>query len=165
MPHTTLNTHMHAYMQSGPKIIKLFFMLNSAEHEIFFLINLKLLTTAYSFLLNLAQHETFSANKYENAQLSWAWKKFYNLWARSLCQQILQSVSHRYRYGNSFCNRLRGLDIPDWFWLFFNPPPQSGLGIIEMAFVYPSVHLSIPLSFPNTFLSAPYLLNPLKDFH
>ena len=33
----------------------------------FMLINLKLLTTANSFLLNIAEHENFSANKYENA--------------------------------------------------------------------------------------------------
>ena len=31
------------------------------------LINLKLLTIANSFLLNIAEHENFSANKYENA--------------------------------------------------------------------------------------------------
>ena len=31
------------------------------------LINLKLLTIANSFLLNRAEHENFSANKYENA--------------------------------------------------------------------------------------------------
>ena len=33
------------------------------------LINLKLLTIANSFLLNIAEHEIFSANKYENANL------------------------------------------------------------------------------------------------
>ena len=71
-------------------------MLNSTEYEIFMLINLKLLTIANSFLLNTAENEIFSVNKYENAnnswhfhiylqrkfhaQLSWAWKKkFYNL--------------------------------------------------------------------------------------
>ena len=31
------------------------------------LINLKLLTIANSFLLNIAEHDIFSANKYENA--------------------------------------------------------------------------------------------------
>ena len=71
-------------------------MLNSAEHEFcpanksqitynckFFLaqlswawifvllINLKLLTIANSFLLNIAEHDIFSANKYENANFSW----------------------------------------------------------------------------------------------
>ena len=36
-----------------------------------FLINLKLLTILNSFLLNIAEHENFSANKYENANFSW----------------------------------------------------------------------------------------------
>ena len=35
------------------------------------LINLKLLTIANSFLLNIAEHETFSANKDENANYCW----------------------------------------------------------------------------------------------
>ena len=35
------------------------------------LINLKLLTIANSFLLNIANHENFSANKYENANFCW----------------------------------------------------------------------------------------------
>ena len=54
--------------QSGdrPQGYKTFFMLNSAEHEIFLLINLKLLLIANSFLLNIAERENFSANKYEN---------------------------------------------------------------------------------------------------
>ena len=55
------------------------------------LINLKLLTIANSFLLNIAEHEKFTANKYEmpaigififisrNFMLRRAWKKFYNL--------------------------------------------------------------------------------------
>ena len=50
---------------------KIFFNLNSAEHEIFMIINLKLLTIAISYLLNLAEHENFSANKYENANYCW----------------------------------------------------------------------------------------------
>ena len=41
-------------------------MLNPAEHKIM-LINLKLLKIANSFLLNIAEHVNFSANKYENA--------------------------------------------------------------------------------------------------
>ena len=35
------------------------------------LINHKLLTIANSFLLNVAEHENFSANKYENANNYW----------------------------------------------------------------------------------------------
>ena len=46
---------------------KTFFMLNSAELEIFLLINLKLLTIANSFLLNIIKQENLTANKYENA--------------------------------------------------------------------------------------------------
>ena len=42
-------------------------MLNCAEHEIDLLINLKLLATANSFLLNIAEHERVPANKYANA--------------------------------------------------------------------------------------------------
>ena len=41
-------------------------MRNSAEHEFVLLINLKLLKTANSFLLNIVEHENISADKYEN---------------------------------------------------------------------------------------------------
>ena len=46
-------------------------MLNSAAQKIVLLINLKLLTIANSFLLNIAEHEIFSANRYENANYRW----------------------------------------------------------------------------------------------
>ena len=46
---------------------KTFLMLNSIEPEIWPLMNLKLLTIANSFLLNIAENENFSANKYEKA--------------------------------------------------------------------------------------------------
>ena len=79
-------------------------MQNSAEKFIL-LINLKFLTIANSFLLNIAEHENFSANKYENAnycwhfhiyeqikfhaQVSWAWKTFYNFeaWKKHLLKK------------------------------------------------------------------------------
>ena len=35
------------------------------------LINLKLLATANSFLLDITEHENFSTNKYENANYCW----------------------------------------------------------------------------------------------
>ena len=42
-----------------------------------------------------------------------------------------------------------------------NPPLQSGWGIIGMAFICQSVcH-----SFCNTFVSAPFHLNPYNEFH
>ena len=46
-------------------------MLNSAEMKFVLLINLKLLTILNSFLLNIAEHENFSANIYENANFTW----------------------------------------------------------------------------------------------
>ena len=39
--------------------------------KFFMLINLNLLTIANSFLLNIAEHENFSAKKYENANYCW----------------------------------------------------------------------------------------------
>ena len=47
------------YTIPGPEVIKLVFMLNLAGHEIC-PANMKLLTTANSFLLNIAEHENFS---------------------------------------------------------------------------------------------------------
>ena len=65
--------------------------------EFFMLINLNLLTIANSFLLNIAKHGIslllnmnnivgifiFVSRENFNAQLNWAWKKVYNLGARS----------------------------------------------------------------------------------
>ena len=42
-------------------------MLNSVEHEIWPTKNPKLQTVANAFLLNITEHEHFSASKYENA--------------------------------------------------------------------------------------------------
>ena len=51
-----------------PEVIKLFFSCSTQLSMIFFmLINLKLLKMPNSFLLNIAEHGNFSANKYENA--------------------------------------------------------------------------------------------------
>ena len=47
---------------TGPEVIKLLSMK---------FVLLKLLTTANSFLLNIAEHEKISANKYENAKYCW----------------------------------------------------------------------------------------------
>ena len=53
--------------KSGPEVIKLFSSSTQLSMKIVLLINLKLLTTANSFLVNIAENENFSANKYENA--------------------------------------------------------------------------------------------------
>ena len=52
---------------SGLKVIKLFSCSVQLSIKFVLLINLKLLTIANSFLLEIAAHENFSANKYENA--------------------------------------------------------------------------------------------------
>ena len=66
----TLNTLLNGE-RPGPKVIKLFSCSTQLSMKFSLLINLKLLTIANSFLLNIAEHENFSANKYENANYSW----------------------------------------------------------------------------------------------
>ena len=55
----------------GPEVIKRFSCSTQMSMKFVMLINLKLLTIANFFLLNITEHEHFSANKYENANLSW----------------------------------------------------------------------------------------------
>ena len=50
---------------SGPEVIKFFSYSTQLRMKFVLLINLKLQTIANSFLLNIAEHENFSANKYE----------------------------------------------------------------------------------------------------
>ena len=57
--------------QSGPEVIKRFSCSTQLSMKFVPLINLRLLTTVNSFLLNIAEHENFSANKYENANYCW----------------------------------------------------------------------------------------------
>ena len=57
--------------QPGTELIILFSCSTQLSMKFVPLINLKLLTTANSFLLNIAEHENFSANKYENANYCW----------------------------------------------------------------------------------------------
>ena len=55
----------------SPEVIKLFSCSTQLNMKFVLLINLKLLTIAMFFLLNIAEHENFSVNKYENANNSW----------------------------------------------------------------------------------------------
>ena len=48
----------------GPEVIKLFSCSTQLSMKIFLLTNLRLLTIANSFLLNIAEHDNFSANKF-----------------------------------------------------------------------------------------------------
>ena len=99
-----------------PEVIKLFSCSTELSMKLVLLIKLKLLTITNSFLLNIAEHETFSTNKYENAnyiwhfhiykqrkfhaQLSWAWKKFYNLKARTIsCNNVKINIK-KIAFGN-----------------------------------------------------------------
>ena len=54
-----------------PRGYKTFFMLNSAEHEICLANKSQITNGANSFLLNIAEYENFSVNKYENANYCW----------------------------------------------------------------------------------------------
>ena len=56
-------------MHTGLEVIKLFSCSTQLSLKFVLLINLKLLTIANSFLLNINVHENFSANKYEKCQL------------------------------------------------------------------------------------------------
>ena len=55
----------------GPEVIKLFSCSTQLSMKFVLLTNLKLLKIAHLFLLNIAEHESFSANKYENANYYW----------------------------------------------------------------------------------------------
>ena len=57
--------------KSGLEFIKCFSCSTQLSMKFFMLINLKLLAIANSFLPNIAEHENFSANKYENANYCW----------------------------------------------------------------------------------------------
>ena len=50
--------------RSGPEVIKLFPCSTQLGMKFVMLINLKLLTVVNSFLINIAEHEILSANKY-----------------------------------------------------------------------------------------------------
>ena len=52
----------------GPEVVKPFSCSTQLSMNFFMLIILKLLTTANSVLLNIAEYGHFSANKYENAK-------------------------------------------------------------------------------------------------
>ena len=64
--------HMRtAKFQIRPEVIKLFSCSTQLSMKFVRLINLKLLIIVNYFLLNIAEHENFSANKYENANYCW----------------------------------------------------------------------------------------------
>ena len=56
---------------SGPKVIKLLSYSIQLSMNFVLLINPELQAIANSFLLKIAEHENFPANKYENANYCW----------------------------------------------------------------------------------------------
>ena len=63
-----INLSFGSMVWHGPEVIKLFSCSTQQSIKFVLLINLKILTIPNSFLLNIAEHEIFSANnKYENA--------------------------------------------------------------------------------------------------
>ena len=58
-------------VKSVPEVMNHFSCSTQPSMKFILLLNLKLLTIAYSFLLNIAEHENSSANKYENANSCW----------------------------------------------------------------------------------------------
>ena len=65
--HKYRNWREWATVNPGPKVIQLFSCSTQLSMKFVLLINLKLLTIANSFLLNIVEHENFFANKYQNA--------------------------------------------------------------------------------------------------
>ena len=58
-------------VSSGPRGYKTFSCSTQLSMKFTLLINLKFLTIANYFLLNIAEHEILFANKYENANYCW----------------------------------------------------------------------------------------------
>ena len=61
-----LSDFLLTVLYSGPEAIKLFPCSTQLSIKIVLAINLKLLTIAIFFLLNIAEYDIFSANQYEN---------------------------------------------------------------------------------------------------
>ena len=71
-------------MQSSPEVIKKISCSTQLSMKFSLPTNPKLLTISNSFLLNMAEHEIFSANKYENANNCW---HFHIHWQRKFHAQ------------------------------------------------------------------------------
>ena len=66
-----LNRRVFVMWIQAPEVIKHFLCSSQLSMKFVLLVNLNLLTVANSFLLNIAEHENFSANKYDNANSCW----------------------------------------------------------------------------------------------
>ena len=66
--------------RTGPEVLKLF-SCSQLRMKFSLLINLKLLIITNSFLLSIAEHENFSANKYVDVNYCW---HFHIHWLKKL---------------------------------------------------------------------------------
>ena len=67
---------------------------------------------------NIAEHENFSINKYENANYCWAWKSFITLTSEPRCSKVnayvyanfdqIQSIRHKILSGNEIFTIFKG---------------------------------------------------------
>ena len=89
---------LHSVCLTGSKVIKLFSCSTRLSMKFVLLIDLKLLSTANYFLLNIAEHESFSADKYENANYS------YLLTKKISCSAELSMKKMFYNLGPRICN-------------------------------------------------------------
>ena len=81
-------------LQPGPEVIKRFSCSTQQSMNFVLLINLQLLTIANSFLLNIAEHEHFSANKYENAINSYEHENFSaNKYEKAFLYLLAENIS------------------------------------------------------------------------
>ena len=62
---------MQHFVASGPEVIKHFSCSTQLSMKFFMLINFRLVKIVNSSVLKIAEHENFSANKYENANFCW----------------------------------------------------------------------------------------------
>ena len=111
--------------RSGPEVIKLFSCLTQLSTK-FVLLNLKLLTILNSFLLNIAEHENFSDNKFENANFSCSSNK-----GLYLSQLLAQTVPYHLLFP------VRKKDSTIWLSALESSPTSSVLSIKAHNFFLP----------------------------
>ena len=112
--HCRLRSDAVLFTWSDPEVIKLFSCSTQLSMKFILLINLKILTIFFKLLscstqlsmLSWVEHEKslncwyfyFYDQVKFHAQLSWAWKKFYNLgaWVLCLIRSICQNIYGKY---------------------------------------------------------------------
>ena len=100
--------HMFGDRFSSPKVIKLFPCSTQLSMKFVLVINLKLQLIANSFLLNIAEHENYSADEYENANYCWHFhihkqrKIHFLLSMKNVAAQLVNNHNHNFHTSISF---------------------------------------------------------------